>query len=231
MHTRLAPILTMLVLAAAAAGCTSFATVRSARVLPGSSVTVQGSITTPPGDDVAWFYSLDCTAACDHAIVSPDVSWTYGTVDAHPYSLGVGVNGFLFPYVDVYTQLNADSARAFGVGARLGVPLLGWSHHQVYGRLDIPMANGRRLLWNPGLFAHFGNSPNGENPGHFFALVNGVGLEQAGERATWVPAVAVVVARGQRESYGLTEGPFTTVFGAASLSVTFHRRRSDAARR
>ena len=118
------------------------------------------------------------------------------------------------------------SARAFGVGAKLGVPLVGWSNHQVYARYDIPLRDGSRLLWNPGLFAHFGNSPNGENPGHFLAMVQAVGLEHRGERRTMVPAVALVVGQGRRESYDTSEGPFTTVFGVATLSVTFHRRRS-----
>lgn len=225
MPTRLAPLLMMLMAGVTTSGCTSFATVRSARVHPGSSLTLQGSISSPPGDDVGWFYSLECAEGCDHSVLSPDVSWTYGSVEDSPYSIGVGVNGFLFPYVDVYSQIGGDTARAFGVGARLGVPVTGWGNHQVYARVDVPMENGARLLWNPALFAHFGNSPNGENPGHFFALVNGLGLEQPGARATWVPAVALVVGRGERESYG-NRHTFTTVFGTASLSVTLHRRRS-----
>lgn len=218
--------LAVLLLAAAGAGCTSFATVRSAQVHPGTSLTVQGSVSSPPGDGAAWFWTLDCSENCDHAIGSVDAALTVGRASEHPFAVGVGVNGILFPYVEGYTQLNRDTARAFGVGARVGIPVIGWSSHQLYGRYDILLENGRRVLWNPGMFLHAGQSPNGENRGHFLAMVQAVGLEYRGERRTVVPAVALVVGRGDRERYGDDEGPFTTVFGAASMSVTFHRRRS-----
>jgi hypothetical protein len=224
MHARFAS-LAVLALGLAAAGCTSFATVRSARVHPGASVTLQGSLSSPPGDEAGWFWSLDCSVDCSHSVVALDASWTYGWAGEKPYSLGLGVNGFLFPYVEGYAQLNGDTAHAFGVGARIGLPLIGWSNHQVYARYDLPLASGTRVLINPGLFLHAGNSPNGQNPGHFLAFVQGVGVEHRGERRTVVPAVALIVGRGERDSYGQGDGPFTTVFGTASLSVTFHRRR------
>jgi hypothetical protein len=228
MHTRLAS-LTVLALGLAATGCTSFATVRSAQVHPGSSSTFQASITSPTGDGVGWFYGLDCSSDCSHSVAALDAAFTYGWAGEKPYTLGFGVNGLLFPYVEAYTQLSGDSARAFGVGARLGVgqPVLGWGNHQVYARYDIPLAGGTRVLWNPGVFLHAGNSPNGANPGHFLALVQGVGVEHRRERSTIVPAVALIVGRGDRQSAAEEDdGPFTAVFGAASVSITFHRPRS-----
>ena len=220
--------LTVLAFGLAATGCTSFATVRSARVHPGSSATFQASATSPTGDGVGWFYGLDCSSACSRSVAALDAGFTYGWAGEHPSTLGFGVNGILFPYVEGYTQLSGDSARAFGVGARLGVgqPVLGWGNHQVYARYDIPLAGGTRVLWNPGLYLHAGNSPNGDNPGHFLALVQGVGVEHRRERSTIVPAVALVVGRGDRQSAAdEEEGPFTAVFGAASVSITFHRPR------
>jgi hypothetical protein len=226
MHARFAS-LAVLALGLAATGCTSFATVRSAQVHPGSSSTFQASTTSPTGDGVGWFYGLDCSSACSHSVTALDAAFTYGWAGEQPYTLGFGVNGLLFPYVEVYTQLRGDSARAFGVGARLGVPVLGWGSHQLYARYDIPLAGGTRVLWNPGLFLHAGNSTNGGNPGHFVALVQGVGVEHRRQRSTVVPAVALIVARGDRQSPSAEEdGPFTTVFGAASVSITFHRPRS-----
>lgn len=226
MHARVVS-LAVLALGLAAAGCTSFATVRSAEVHPGRSVTVQTSITSPTGDGVGWFYGLDCSSACSHSVAALDAAFTYGWAGEKPYTLGFGVNGILFPYVETYTQLSGDSARAFGVGARLGLPVIGWGSHQVYARYDIPLAGGTRVLWNPGLFLHAGNSPNGGNPGHFLAMVQGVGVEHRGERSTIVPAVALILGRGQRESAAAEDdGPFTAVFGAASVSITFHGPRS-----
>ncbi|HST57233.1 MAG TPA: hypothetical protein VLK84_01015 [Longimicrobium sp.] len=216
--------LAVLVLGAAGAGCTSFATVRSAQVQPGSSFTVQGSLSTPPGDETGWFWSLDCAEDCSHPIAGVDALYTYGSAGERPYSLSAGVNG-LVPYVEGYTQLNGDSGRAYGVGARVGIPVTGWTSHQLYGRYDIGLGDGRRLLWNPGVFLHAGRSPNGESRGHFVAMVQAVGMEHRGPRRTVVPALALVVGQGRRERYG-DEDSFTSVFGAASVSVTFHRPRA-----
>jgi hypothetical protein len=112
------------------------------------------------------------------------------------------------------------------VGARLGIPATSWSQHQVYGRYDVRLGDGRRLLLNPGLFYHGGNSPNGENPGHFLAVVQGVGVLFEGGQFSVVPALSVVAGRGERESYGQESGPFTSIFAAASVSVSWHRRRA-----
>lgn len=217
-----------LILGLACAGCTSFATVRSAEVRPGPSLTVQASTTTPPGDDAAWFWSFDCAFECDHPISSFDVALAFGRTGERPYTLGAGVNGLINPYLEGYLQLSQTPDRPYGIGARLGVPLAGWANHQIYGRYDVPFGDGQRLLLNPGLFFHAGNSPNGENPGRFLALVQGLGLELGGETASVVPALAVGFGVGKRESYGREIGPFTSVFGAASLNITFQRRRRTA---
>jgi hypothetical protein len=230
MHARLAS-LAILLLGALASGCTSFATVRPARVQPGGAFIVQGSITTPPGEEAGWFWSVDCAVACNGPVVAVDAAYTYGWTGARSYALGVGVNGGMVPYVEAYAQLGGDTARAYGLGARIGIPAFGWASHQLYARYDVPLAGGTRLLLNPGVFLHAGNSPNGENPGHFVALVPAIGVEHRGARRTTVPAVALVVGRGERESYGRPVRPFTAVFAAASVSVTFHRPRSAPAQR
>lgn len=216
--------LAVLLLGAAGAGCTSFATVRSAQVHPGSSFTMQGSLTTPPGDETGWFWSLDCAEDCSPPIANVDALYTYGSAGERPYSLTAGVSG-LVPYVEGYKQLNAGSARPYGVGARVGLPVIGWSDHQLYGRYDVRLGDGRRLLWNPGVFLHAGRSPNGQSRGHFAAVVQAVGMEHRGPRRTVVPALALVVGQGRRRRYSDDES-FTSVFGAASVSVTFHRPRT-----
>lgn len=208
-------------------GCTAFSTVRSAEIYPGTSAHVQVGMASPPGEDAYWFWSLDCSG-CNDPIPSFDVGLAHGVTGregGRPYEVSVGLNG-LSPYVGGYLQLGKDERSAYGVGGRLGIPfVISWSTSQVYGRYDRILAPGRRLLLNPGIMLHAGNSPNGENPGHFLGLVQGVGLELEGARVSFTPSASVVVARGERNSYGMFGGPFTTAFGTASVAVTFHRRR------
>jgi len=210
-------------------GCTSFATLRSADVRPGTSVALQASLTTPPGDDAGWFWSFDCEQACNHPVAGGDAGVTYGWPQAGRaggLAFGVGLSG-THPYVDGYVQLGAGR-RPFGVGARLGPPLTSWREHQLYGRLDVRLGPSARLLLNPALFLHEGRSPNGENPGSFVGFVQGVGVSLEGDRVSWAPAVALVAGRARRDSYGRQFGPTRSVFGAASLGVTFHRRGQPA---
>lgn len=61
-----------------AAGCASFATVRSAEVQPGPSLAVQASATTRPGDVAGWFWMHDCEQLCDDHVVGGDLGVTYG---------------------------------------------------------------------------------------------------------------------------------------------------------
>src|SRR5215207_6260716 len=95
-------------------GCTSFATVRSAEVRPGTAGALQASASTPPGDVASWFWSYDCAEACDHPVPGGDVGLAYGWPRrGGAAALGVGVNG-LHPYVDAYLQLGAGR-RPFGL--------------------------------------------------------------------------------------------------------------------
>lgn len=209
----------------AVTGCTSFATVRSAEVHRGPSASMQASISTRPGDVAGWFWSFDCPQSCDHQVPGGDVGLTYGWPrrdGAGAFALAVGVSG-VHPYVDGYVQL-ASGRRPFGVGARLGPPVTSWREHQLYARYDMRLGGGRRLLVNPALFIHEGRAPNGESPGSFVGFVQGVGLLHEGAYVSWTPAVALVMGRAQRTSYGQQYGPVWSMFGTASLGVTLHRR-------
>jgi hypothetical protein len=206
-------------------GCTSFATIRSAELRPGTSLTAQASITTPPGDVTGWFWSFDCAEACDHPIVGGDLGVTHAwpSKAGGGFALGLGTSG-VHPYVDGYLQL-AQGRRPFGIGARVGVPVLSWREHQLYARYDVPLGGSTRLLLNPAVLLHEGRSPNGANPGSFVGFVQGIGLLLEGERVSWTPAVALVGGRARRDSYGRQYGPESSVFIAASLGVDFHRAR------
>ena len=74
MRPRLAPPVPCLL----AAGCTPFATVRSARVERGLSAAVHASASTDPGDEAGWFWAYDCAERCDHPVVGFDAGVTYG---------------------------------------------------------------------------------------------------------------------------------------------------------
>jgi hypothetical protein len=207
-------------------GCTTFATARSAQPYLGTSVSLQASGSTPPGDLASWLWSFDCAEACNHPIVGGDMGVTYGwqpNGGPRAVTLGAGING-VSPYIDGYMQL-AAGPRPFGLGARLGLPVLSWSDHEIYARYDIPIAKDSRVLLNPGVFLHEGRSPNGASSGSFLGFVQGVGLQIEGERVSWTPAVAVVAGQSRRDRYGRRDGPVSSVFATASMGVTLHGRR------
>ena len=211
------------------AGCTTFGTVSSASVNEGLSGTGQVSISLPPGDDIAWFYSTDCASECNKAIVGGDGAVSFGHRGGEgglAYALGGGINGG-YPYVEGYVQLDRGTGNPWGLGLRVGIPISGWNEHQLYGRYDIPLSDGTRILLNPTVFYHTGNSPDGELPGWFLAFVQGCGWMIPGRIMDITPALSLVVAYGERTNLGTDLGSFTSVFGTASFVVTVHRPRDD----
>lgn len=219
--------LPLIVVVAVLSGCTTFTTVRSAEVTPGPAVTVQASLSTPPGEDAAWFWTYECGASCNNSVNGSDLVFAQGlgTKSGRGATVGFGTSG-VYPYVEVYTQLGASKKTPFGVGGRLGIPASSWSEHRVYARLDFASGDGKtRLLWNPGIVVTTGASPNGENPGTFIGIANGVGLEMAEGNMAWTPSLSIVSGRAGRTSYGQTYGPSYSTFATAAMSVTFRRKK------
>ena len=206
-----------------ASACTTFGSVRSASVSPGVSFDVAASVSTPPGDAAAWFWSWDCVDVCDHPVVGGDVGATYGwrPESGLSHAVSAGWNGE-YPYVDGYLQLSSGE-RPFGIGVRGGLPVTSWREHQLYARYDVPLGARARLLVDPAILLHEGASPNGEVRGHFLGLVQGLGVQVEGERLSWTPAVSIVAGRAQREGYGTRRGPVWRLFGTASFGVNLHR--------
>ena len=212
------PIVAGLLPLCVGAGCASFATVRSAEVTRGASIVTQASLAGRPGDDAAWFFNFDCASHCDRSIASGDVALAYG-VDAGsdvPFSIGAGLNG-TFPYLEGYAQLGRGKT-PFGIGARAGIPL-GWAMHELYGRLDLPLSPSARLLWNPGVVYLTGNSPNGENPGSFSAITQGIGIQFGAGGFTFTPSAALVWGRAEHTSSGEQFGPSSRAFGTVAISI------------
>ena len=160
---------------------------------------------------------------CDHPVVGGDLSVAYGWPGAKGgFAFAIGTAG-IHPYIDAYAQLGTGRS-PWGIGARLG-SFSNWREHQVYGRYDVRLGGRSRLLLNPALFIHEGESPNGANPGSFVGFVQGVGVLLEGRHVSWIPSIAVVAGRAERTSYGDRFGPTTSVFGTASLGMTLHRER------
>lgn len=225
MHLRVPVLLAALALLS---GCT-FSTVRSAEVYSGLSLSVQASTTTPPGEDVYWFSAYDCYR-CNKPVSALYTELTLGSAapdGARGNEFSAGFDGVM-PFIGAYRQLAKSERSAYGIGGRLGLPIISWNSSQVYGRYDRLLGPGQRLLLNPAVVLHWGNSPNGENPAYFVGLAQGVGLELERDRLSFIPAASVVLLRGERSNHGDSGGPFTTAFATASVAVVFHRKRSPA---
>lgn len=212
----------LLVALLAASACTTFAAPRPARVREGHHRSVTLAASTPTGDQAGWFWHLDCASSCSHSVAALDLNFSRGFRhgDGSGYEVGGGLNGTQ-PYVEGYRQLRGDTVGAFGVGLRLGLALGSWSEHRLEARYERTLSPGTDLLFAPALMLHVGNSPNGANPGGVFAFTPAIGLELGEGRPHLTPAVAWVVGRGWRSSYGQDLGSFNVSFLAVSLGVAF----------
>lgn len=206
-----------------AQGCTTFSTVRSAEVQAGSGSHQQFSASSDVGDEAGWFYSFDCSSQCNRSVAGAEFSWDFGAVTGtnRGRTLGIGVNSIFQPFVEGYWQLGKSGNAPYGVGARVGIPLGGFSEHRLFGRVDVPFANGERLLWNPGLFYMRGSSPNGQNSGSILAMTNGLGIQVREGDWAFIPSVSLINARAGHTSYAERFGPSWSTFITAGVGVTF----------
>lgn len=213
-----------LALALPLGACTSFSAVRSAEVRPGFGIEAVASLSGKVGDEVGWFYSLDCAENCDRHVPALDAAVSYGwprVIGDRPIAVALGSNG-LYPYADAYVQVGKGSL-PFGVGGRAGLPVTGWAEHQLYGRLDIPLGSSTRLLFNPALFVLTGQSPNHQDKGSIVAFVQGVGLEIDAGYVAFTPAFSLVAGRVERSRYDQRDGPSSVLFPTVSLGISLHQ--------
>ena len=194
--------LLLLAVALTLPSCTAFSAVRSAEVAPGYTIDAGMTWATPAGDAAAWFWAFDCPSQCDRPVPAIDVSFTRGVVpegSARPFEIGGGLSGF-YPYAQAYVQLRRGS-RPFGLGGRLAAGPESWFESSLFLRHDVPFGPRIRLLVVPTLFAHWGNSPNGANPGHLLAVAQGLGLETRMPGISVTPSALLVAGRVERRSY------------------------------
>lgn len=215
------------------AGCATFANVHSAVIDPGSSGQVQLATTGHPGYVAGTIWGGLCDGICSsERILGLDAGYSYGWPHhdgTPPVSLGVGIAS-LVPYVDGYVQLSESRRLPFGVGARVGTLGAGWIQEHVYGRVDVPLANDVRLLWNPGLFHADMSSDNDWSGGNatYTGITQGVGLQLGAGSVVFTPSVAAVWGRAKRTILNQQLGPQTRLFGTLGLAIAFrHDPRSQ----
>lgn len=214
---------TLCVLAGLTSSCTSFASVRSAQVIPGFGVDLGATASSPPGDDAAWFWTLDCADNCNHFIVSPHAGLRYGIVPdptGPAFDIGAGISG-TYSYIESYVQLARD-ATPFGVGVRVGIPG-GWREDALFARFDKPIGSTSRLLFVPTLFRHGGNSPSGQIPGSFLAIAPGLGFFRSHEGGSYTLSLVPVLGRTNREYLNFRMAParrVSTVTGFLVVGLT-----------
>jgi|GEM_PF-2870148 hypothetical protein len=102
----------------------------------------------------------DCPLCYSKSIPITEIGFRYGF---KPFSIGLILSGSV-PQVDLYWQLHEGEKADFGIGCSLGLPK-GWSSHQIYLLFDRRITGHLKLLVNPGLFYHTGQSPNKANKG------------------------------------------------------------------
>jgi hypothetical protein len=210
-----------------ASACTSFAGVRSAEVDDGFHADLGITAATPPGDDAAWFWTLDCAEDCDHFIVSPHAAIGYGFVPSTGPSVdvGLGISGS-YGYLEGYVQLARDQ-NPFGLGARIGAPGTDWREDSLFARFDRSIGAATRLLFVPSFFLHSGNSPNGQIPASFLAVAPGLGLFRSHEGGSYTVSLVPVFGQTKREylHFGMTPRRSVTSwsgFLVAGLTLTIN---------
>jgi hypothetical protein len=199
-------------------GCTSFASVRPTRVMPGPKLAAQASVSTPPGDLTSWFFSYDCAEDCNRPIGAAELTLLYGWQRLGQTAVELGV-GYLFPvdpFIEGYAQFNVGT-RPVGIGGRIGIPLRGWTEHRLYLRTDIG-----RMVVSPSFYLHTGETPNGQSRGTVAALVQSFGWPRSNQYMVMIPTLSLGVARVSRTRYE-EQMRTTSVFAVAAFNVLLHK--------
>jgi hypothetical protein len=199
-------------------GCTTFATVRPAEIHPGLSFHTQATVSAPPGELPGWIWSFDCAEDCNKGIPGVELSLFHGVSDStRGYYLGGGLVAPINPFLEGYWRFSRN-APARGIGARIGIPVSGWSEARVFYRQDI----GSRVTSNTNFVVTTGSSPNGANTATFLALIESVGLVERSAGSVIIPALSVGVTHTVRTRYGDRETAFG-LLGVASFGVEILR--------
>lgn len=202
-------------------GCASFSSMRPADIKQGISFHIKGGLSNPPGRETYWFYDFgsDCPLCFSKPIAISEIGLNYGF---KPYSLGVLMNGFV-PQLELYRQLHEGDKSDYGFGGRLGIPI-GWHSHQLYFVYHKKMNDHLKVMFNPGLFYHTGQSPNGANTGSLLFFTQGIGLAIESNYITFLPGVAFIGGKGELSISDEPKRRFNDFFMTFSLALTIHRK-------
>ena len=201
--------------------CASFSPMRPANVKQGISFRAKGGLSNPPGRETYWFFDFggDCPLCSSKPIAISEIGLNYGF---KPYSLGVLMNG-LVPQLELYRQLHDGDKSDYGLGGRLGIPI-GWHSHQLFFVYDRMLNDYLKLIFNPALFYHTGQSSNGANTGSLLFFTPGIGLTIESKYMTFLPGISFIAGRGKLSLSGEPIRRFSDFFMTFSLAITIHKR-------
>jgi len=96
---------------------------------------------------------------------------------------------------------------------------MGWWEGAVFARYDAELGRSARLLLVPTVFHHWGNSPNGMDPGRFTAVAQGVGLQLGTGPTSITPSILAVYGRVDRSHLPGRHTEATTGFVVLGVTV------------
>ena len=214
----------------ALSGCASFSSGRSAQVDRGLSCHIKAGATIPPSRETWWFWDIgsDCPLCYSKSIPIAEVGLHYGfklSETSRPFSIGLLVGGDV-PQAEIYAQLHEGEKEDYGIGGRLGL-LTGWYSHQLFFLYDRQLGEDLKLLINPGLFYHTGQSPNGANTGSLLFFTQSVGLAFESDYYTFTPCVSLIAGKGKLSIASMPPTrKFSDTFVTAWLGITFHKKQN-----
>ncbi|RMG36811.1 MAG: hypothetical protein D6732_07685 [Methanobacteriota archaeon] len=206
-------------------GCAPFSAIGTAEVDKGFSLQIQSGVTVPPSQETYWFYDYlsDCPLCDANSIFLAQIGSRYGF---KPLSLGLFVSGDGIQ-AEIYRQLHDGGKVDYGIGGRIGLPLLiEWYSHQIFFRYDLRLKKKLKLLLNPTLYYHTGESPNGANQGSLLFLTPSIGLALESKHVTLFPNVSLIMGKGNLNRRSEPERKFNDIFFSFSLGLSFHKAKN-----
>ena len=159
------------------------------------------------------YYSLDLSANLGLVLPSP----------APPVEIGGGLNWY-GPYGSLYVQLHNSEQRDYGIGIR-GLPTLEVIDQHLFGRYDLVLSSGRRILYSPGVYYR---NERAYSRNQMLAFVQSIGTEKPSGHWTFRPAATLVLARGRYEEENVfpeslrQNHTFRTAFAVLSVGLVLH---------
>lgn len=109
------------------------------------------------------------------------------------------------------------------IKAPLGIPI-GWHSHQLFFVYDLKLNDRMKVLINPGIFHHAGQSPNGANTGSLLFFMQCIGMAIECNYITFFPGASFIAGRGELSISNEPPGRFNDFFMTFSLAISIHKK-------